>query len=165
MNKTEFLANPDVAGFIDWLSKDLPSRTFQLDISSSRFVPSGLKAKVSGVENVLNHYCWSTYWIDTRSNAKVHSSDWKSTKKSLSDLSQWLNDAVSSGDQKQTHDAALAVLKWGGVSGASRLIGQLYESNDLVNYLKSTNKLLAVNGAESQKISDINAKNIIKFDS
>ncbi len=165
MNKAEFLASPDVVNFIDWLSTDLSSRTFHLDISSSRFVPSGLKTTVTGVENILSNYRWHTYWLDTRTNEKIASSDWDSTKKSLSRLSKWLNDAVNSGDQKQTFDASLAVLKWGGVSGASRLMRQLYENNKLIAYLKTVKDLLAVNSDASQSLTSITSKNILKFDS
>lgn len=121
--------------------------------------------QVRGIENILSHYCWNTYWDDTRSNQRVYSSDWKSTKKSLAMLSQWLQKSTNSNDQKNTYDATLAVLKWGGVSGASRLMKQLFESKKLVDYLQSTDRLLAVNGAASQKISDITEKTIIKFDS
>jgi hypothetical protein len=60
MNKTEFLNIPDVANFVDWLSNDLSSRTFHLDIASSRFVPAGLKTTVTGVENILTNYRWMT---------------------------------------------------------------------------------------------------------
>ena len=165
MNKAEFLASPDVVNFIEWLSTDLTSRTFHLDISSSRFVPSGLKTTVTGVENILGNYRWHTYWLDTRTNEKIASSDWDSTKKSLSRLSKWLNDAVNSGDQKQTFDASLAVLKWGGVSGASRLMRQLYENNKLIAYLKTVKDMLAVNSAASQSLTSITSKNILKFDS
>jgi hypothetical protein len=165
MDKKEFLSNPDVTGFVDWLSKDLPSRTFHLNISASRFVPHGLNAQVKGIENVLAHYFWNAYWDDTRSNKRVHSSDWKSTKKSLAMLSQWLQTSINNNDQKSAYEATRAVMKWGGVSGASRLMRQLFESKSLVNYLESTGKLLAVNDVPSQKISDINSENIIKFDS
>lgn len=165
MNKTEFLNTPDVAKFIDWLSTDLPSRAFHLDILSSRFVPSGLKTTVTGIENILTNYRWHTYWLDTRTNEKIASSDWDSTKKSLSRLSKWLNDAVNSGDQKQTFDAARGIMNWGGVSGASNLLKELHKSNRLISYLMSVRQLLAVNGLPTQRISDISSKNILKFDS
>jgi hypothetical protein len=95
----------------------------------------------------------------------VSSGDWNSTKKSLSKLSRWLNDSVESGNEKQTFEATQAILRWGGVSGASKLMRKLYESKKLIKYLNTARKLLAVNGAPSQRISDINNKNILKFDS
>ena len=165
MNKSEFLSSPDVAGFIEWLSEDLPKRSFHLKILRSRFVPAGLNVKETGIQNILKHYCWNTYWIDTRNNKKITSSNWQTTKESLEKLSNWLNCSVNSSDQTETYQATLEVLRWGGVSGASRLMRHLYERGELVSYLKTTRKLLSIDGESSQKISDINADNIIKFDS
>lgn len=69
------------------------------------------------------------------------------------------------GDQKQTFDAARGIMNWGGVSGASNLLKELHKSNRLISYLMSVRQLLAVNGLPTQRISDINSKNILKFDS
>ena len=165
MNKTEFLNIPDVANFVDWLSNDLSSRSFHLDIASSRFVPAGLKTTVTGIDNILTNYRWNTYWDDTRANEKIASSDWESTKKSLSRLSKWLNDAVNAGDQKQTFDATRAVLKWGGVSGARKLLRPLYERGELIRYLQTVKNLIAVDSPIGHSLTSINSQNILKYDS
>jgi hypothetical protein len=59
----------------------------------------------------------------------------------------------------------MAVLQWGGVRSASRLVNELCRTNELVAYLRSVQTLLAVNGPPSQRIEDITAAKIKKFDS
>ena len=165
MNKIDFLKSPDVNGFIQWLANDLGSRTFELDLASSRFVPGGLKTEAKGIEAVLMHYHWKAKWTDTRSGLNVESDSWIKTKDSLGKLSEWLRESVRTGNQEQTLDASIAVLQWGGVSGASKLVKELYKSKELVAYLRTVQALLAVNGPPSQRIEDITAAKIKKFDS
>lgn len=165
MNKAEFLTNPDVADFIAWLSKDLPTRSFNLKFPHSRFVPGGLDARATGIENVLKYYSWNTYWKDARSQSKISSDDWLSTKESLQKLSRWLQDSVAQENEEQTFLAANAVMNWGGVRGASNLLKRLYKNGHLISYLKNVRSLLAVDGPNNQKISDITLNNIEKFDS
>lgn len=165
MNKTDFLKSPDVDGFIRWLATDLGFRTFKLDLASSRFVPGGLKTEAKGIEAVLMHYHWKAKWTDTRSGLNVESDSWIRTKDSLSKLSKWLRESVRTGNQEQTLDASMAVLQWGGVSGASKLVKELCKTRELVAYLRNVQALLAVNGPPSQRTEDITAEKIKKFDS
>jgi hypothetical protein len=165
MNKADFLKSPDVAGFIKWLANDLGSRSFQLKIAPSRFVPGGLNHKAQGIEEVLQHYQWNSKWLDTRSGHKVESANWTETRESLEKLSKWLKDSIRSESQEQSLDASMAVLQWGGVRSASRLVNELCRTNELVAYLRSVQTLLAVNGPPSQRIEDITAAKIKKFDS
>lgn len=62
MNRDDFLKQDDIKGFIDWLAESLPTRSFQLRMAHSRYVPGGLAVKVTGLEAVLRHYVWSTRW-------------------------------------------------------------------------------------------------------
>jgi len=165
MNKTDFLKSLDVNGFIQWLASDLVSRTFKLDLASSRFVPGGLKTEAKGIEAVLIHYRWKAKWTDTRSGLKVESNTWIETKGSLSRLGEWLRESVRAGNQEQALDASIAVLQWGGVSGASKLVKELCKTGELVAYLRTLQALLRVNGPPSQRIEDITAAKIKKFDS
>lgn len=165
MNKMEFLQNPDVHGFIQWLASDLISRTFQLDLARSRFVPGGLRENVEGVEEVLKHYRWHARWSDTRSGQDVKSANWIETKGSLSKLRGWLTESVQSANQEQTLAASKAVLQWGGVRGAREFLDELCRAKKLVAHLRTVQALLAVNGPPTQRIEDVTAAKIKKFDS
>lgn len=162
-NRNEFLDNPDVSGFINWLGEDLVRREFKLIFSPSRFVPGGLNVMTAGIESVLAHYRWQSSWVDSRNNQQITSCDWNSTKASLATLSQWLNNSIDDKDERKTYEATIAVLNWGGVSGASGLLHRLYENGQLVQYLKKTRDILSVNG--DNRVEDITSKNIFKFDS
>jgi len=165
MNKEDFLSNPDVHGFIQWLAIYFDSGTFRLKILPSRFVPGGLIAEAHGIEEVLKYYCWKAKWTDSRSGQEVESATWLETKVSLGKLSQWLQESVKAEDEGQAYAASRAVLQWGGVSGASKLLKKLCGTKELVAYLLRVQRLLAVNGPPTQKIQDITAVQIKKFDS
>ncbi|BAP43398.1 putative uncharacterized protein [Pseudomonas sp. StFLB209] len=75
MKRDEFLAQPEVEAFIEWLAANLPVLTFKLRFKSSKFVPGGLTVDVQGIEQVLEHYRWKASWRDSHQSA-VDSETW-----------------------------------------------------------------------------------------
>lgn len=106
MNKQEFLANQDVEEFLVWLARELPRLKIRLDIKRSRFVPSGLKVDVTGLESVLAHYTWKSHGMAT--------GDWTETRARLAALAHMLRDAVHRDSNPDALDACRDILKWGG---------------------------------------------------
>ena len=165
MNREEFLGQPDIHAFISWLSTDVCTRVFTLSIKPSRFVPEGLSVRVEGIEDLVSNYLWKSRWLDTRTNSYINSGNWETTKVSLKRLREWLKESVTNSDQSQALAASKAVLEWGGVRNAKLFVEELAKKGELTNYLKSVRDLLSTNRSPSQKISDIDATNILKFDS
>ncbi|WP_308920993.1 hypothetical protein [Janthinobacterium sp. J1-1] len=133
MNRDDFLKQDDIKGFIDWLAESLPTRSFQLRMAHSRYVPGGLAVKVTGLEAVLRHYVWSTRWKDAR-GVTVKSATWAETRTSLSKLRAWLKSAMAQRNEDQMLAACLAVLRWGGVKGAIPFLKDLHAQGRLVAY-------------------------------
>lgn len=126
MNKTDFLAHPDVINFIEWLANpsdgDAPASRpdpaeekdpfslltlpICLNIRKSRFAPAAIKVCVNGLEGVLRYYIW-------KSSGMVKG-DWTETKTRLTALSSALVGAVKSGNNATTLDACRDILVWGG---------------------------------------------------
>lgn len=161
MQPKQFLAQPEVAYFIDWLVTNLPLLTFNLNFKASKHVPGGLRATVHGFENVLPHYHWGASWTDQH-GVTSNSSDWSSTKVSLSKLRSELNGALSASSNPQVLAACIQVLRWGGVRGAIPFLKRLAATGDLVTYLRATQPLMALNSTIS--VSDLDATSIQRFD-
>lgn len=106
MNKQAFLANQDVEDFLAWLSRELPRLKIRLDIKRSRFVPSGLKVNVTGLESVLAHYTWKSHGMAT--------GDWDEASARLTALAHALRDAVRQDSDPDALDACRDILQWGG---------------------------------------------------
>lgn len=113
MTRTQFLAQPEVGAFLNWLAANLPTLTFTLRFKSSKFVPGGLMADVQGIEQVLEHYRWKATWQDAN-QSPVDSQTWADTQRSLGQLREWLTSAVNQGDETQALQACLQILRWGG---------------------------------------------------
>jgi len=163
MNKAQFLALNEVQLFIEWQTLYLAQLDINLRIKRSRFTPNAINTQVTGIENVLTHYMWKTSWTDWQTKQTIESGDWLSTKKSLDLLSLRLREAVGSGDEQNALKACLAVLQWGGVSGAVAFLQRKARHNQLVNYLKQTQALLTLNG--EQHLEQLNATSIERYDS
>jgi hypothetical protein len=164
LSKEEFLAHPHIEGFVDWLGSVLPSKVFSLKFPSSRFVPDGINKDVTGIEEVLKHYKWSSSWFFSPNSERVESTDWISTKHSLQKLAEWLKISLSSGDDHNTYLASIEVLNWGGVRGASKLMRELKENGEILSYLNETKILLAIDGDSRRKLSDVRPEDIKKYD-
>lgn len=162
MNRQEFLAQPEVNNFIDWLIKNLPGMVFKLKVLPSKFVPAGLDVEVVGIEAVLTHYTWHTQWNDKKNGQIINSGDWSSTRESLLQLRTLLNTALDSGDETQALEACLAVLQWGGVRGAIPFLKRLEAEGRLISYLGDLIPLMTLNGQQS--LEQLNDNSVLRFD-
>lgn len=161
MKREEFLSQPEVESFIEWLVMNLPKLTFRLQFKPSRFVPAGLMVDVAGFENVIEHYRWKATWQDTN-QCSVSSQTWAETKCSLGTLREWLADAVSSGDEQQALKACLEILRWGGVRGAIPFLHRKAEIGALCSYLQKMAERMALDG--SNDLNDLNRDSVERFD-
>lgn len=161
MKREQFLAQPEVESFVAWLVVNLPKLAFKLNFKSSKFVPGGLVVEVHGFEHVIEHYCWKASWEDTNQNV-VESASWSETQRSLGRLRKWLSSAVKTGDEQQTLQACLQILRWGGVRGAIPFLHRLAAKGELVRYLQKMAGLMSLNGTSA--LSDLDSSSVERFD-
>jgi hypothetical protein len=162
MDRNKFLQG-DVAAFVEWLAMCLPTLEVRLRFARSQFVPEGIDAAASGIEDVLAHYHWRACWKDSRTGETVESGDWVSTRASLERLSAWLRESVARGDELSAAKAARGVLRWGGVRGAIPFIEAAVRRNALCAYLNELAPLLALDG--QQTLDALHRGNVQRFDS
>lgn len=162
MQRDEFLNQPDVTAFIDWLVNELPKMKFNLQMPSSRFVPGGLNVEVRGIDDVLPHYAWQASWTNPADGKGIKSRDWGTTRQSLQQLRAAFCSALESGNENAVYKLCLAVLEWGGVRGAIPFLTSLRSQNALISYLQGMIPRLTLNG--SQRLSELNAAAVPRFD-
>lgn len=143
MNKEEFLANQHVEDFLVWLARELPRLKICLDIKRSRFVPSALKAEVTGLGSILTHYTWKSHGMAT--------GDWAETRARLGALAHALRDAVRSGSDPDALVACRDILQWGGNRdwnrGAYPLLLAKANAGSLCHYIRDTGAVFALGTA------------------
>lgn len=141
MNRTEFLQQPEVAGFTDWLAATLPQRQIRLDIRSSTYVPKGLNATTCFADLVPDHYRWRATGLTT--------GDWAESCAKTDALSAGLRAAVQAGDAAATLAACSDVLDWGGErnprEGARPFLVGL--GNHISQYIAQTHQEMALGTA------------------
>ncbi|MFV3383737.1 MULTISPECIES: hypothetical protein [Pseudomonas] len=162
MDRTTFLAQPDVNGFIEWLQATLGHLQVHLRLRRSKQVRGGLDLQVVGLEQVHAAYRWGAGWQDYQTGKWVASTDWVSTKASLDLLRSRLASALASGCDDATYKACRAVLQWGGVWGAVPFLGELRRKGKLVEYLNACRPLFSLD--TDQKLSDLSERSIQRFD-
>lgn len=163
MERNIFLAQPDVADFIDWLCTRLPTLPLHLQVLQSPYVPTGLNVHVTGLPAVLAHYHWKASWTDA-DGALVPSSDWKSTKASLRRLGTWIKDALHDGDENDALKACVAILRWGGVRGALPFLHRLHAQRRLVAYFKRLAPLMALDRTGLDQLTHLDKALVERFD-
>ena len=143
MNKQAFLADQDVDDFLAWLARELPRLKVRLDIKRSRFVPSGLKVDVTGLESVLAHYTWKSHGMA--------SGNWAEASAHLTNLAHRLRDAVQRDSDLDALDACRDILQWGGNrnwnTGAYPFLSARAAAGVLCQYLKNTGAAFALDTA------------------
>ena len=162
MLKSEYLQQPCVAGFVNWLSKDCDTRTFKLNILRSRYVDTAINAEVSGMEGLLENYNWKSSWIHPINSTEVKSANWNTSQASTGQLAKGLQKAIYEMNEDLCLEWCLCILKWGGVSGAIPFLRTLHSEHQLANYLISIQPLLRLD-AESDDTA-IDTANIKRFD-
>lgn len=151
MNKKEFLDDPDVILFVNWLVRNLPKLPVYLRVKASRFVSKSVEADVVGIEAVLKEYQWKS--------SGMKSGDWVETKQYLDKLAKSLRNAVAANDQVATLRACKDTLTWGGnrnwATGAYPFLnGTAPDSpSDLCQYLRSTGEAFELTTADSGTIA------------
>ena len=161
MNKNEFLNQSDIQSFVLWLIENLPNFKYKLSFKSSRFTPNGLNVDVSGFENVLQHYYWKTSWVN-ENGENIVSGDWETTKKSHKLLKKRIFSAIKNNNSLDTRDACLAILNWGGVSGAVPFLHRMEKNNQVIPYLESMKNKL--NPSENINLEGLNENTVQRFD-
>lgn len=144
MNKQAFLADQDVEDFLVWLARELPRLKIRLDIKRSRFVPSGLKVAVTGLESVLAHYTWKSHGMA--------SGNWAAASAHLTNLAHRLRDAVKRDSDPDALDACRDILQWGGNrnwnTGAYPFLSAMAAAGVLCRYLRDTGAAFALETAD-----------------
>ncbi|MBF0675266.1 hypothetical protein [Pseudomonas sp.] len=149
MQRGEFLAQQEVAAFIDWLIESLPTLKVELSLKSSKFVPGGLHVRTEGFEQLLQHYRWGV--------------DWQETREILRQLRTRLHDSVEQGNNTQAFQASCDVLRWGGLRSPIPFLKGLEKRGELAAHLQDMVNLL--NSGNDARLSKLNAASIVRFDS
>lgn len=161
MNKSDFLEKNDVKCFVDWLSNKISHVPLNISIKRSKFVPNGLDYSTNRLEVICEKYQWNASWTN-RFGHPESSSDWQTTKQSLSNLRGWLNQAVNNNDDNDLYNAACAVLDWGGVRSAKLFLEGLRNKNRLVTYLSAMRQAMTL---ETACLDVLNPDLVLRFDS
>lgn len=144
MNKQAFLADQDVEEFLVWLARELPRLMIRLDIKRSRFVPSGLKIDVTGLESVLPHYTWKSHGMT--------SGNWAEANARLVTLARALRDAVRRDSNPDALDACREILRWGGNRNWDRgtypFLSARAAAGVLCRYIRDTGAAFALETAD-----------------
>ena len=160
MNKQQYLANADVAAFVDWFIDFFPQLTIRLKVKSSQFVPNGINKIMYGGHTLINDYLWKTSWSDATSRQVIQSGDWLSTKSSISKLKSSLVNAKNDTDLLQ---ACYGVLEWGGERnpnyGARPFLTKKAKQQQLVTYLQECKKRLNLQQANLNHLNSIENMN------
>jgi len=174
MNRRDFLLDQDVAGFISWASTYLLEIIVDFDISkkgtgttkgagtTKGSAGPGLQTKVIGFNAVTSAYHWRGEWKNK--DGSVISSDWASSRESLSQLSKWLKEEVASGSDVRALDACDAVLSWGGDragpnKGARPFLKSKADNGELTKYLSEATLLFSLDTADISKLGYIEQMN------
>ncbi len=162
MFKREYLQQPEVAGFVDWLAVDCNTRPFALNILRSPYVETAVNADVTGVEGLLENYHWKSSWDHPVSGAKIRSADWNSTQTIIGQLADGARNAMHAQNEDQCLQWCLCILKWGGVRGAIPFLRSLHSTQQLATYLNSIQPLLRLDTDSDD--AAITSTNIKRFD-
>ncbi|MDC3362772.1 hypothetical protein OAW29_00230 [Planktomarina temperata] len=158
MKKDEFLAEKSVSDFTWFLAETLPNLRVNLNIRKSAKVPGGVNTSVFGLPEVLNEYRWNSGYV-AASGTKIVSSDWRSTKHLLTELSLSLKLSCASGNDDEAQRVATQILQWGGDRnkkvGATIDIQNLVLSNQLTSYLNKTKVIFAGQTLEAEMLSQV----------
>lgn len=130
-DRAQFLADSDVAAFVGWLGPMLLKLPVTLKIKRSKFVPGGIDAVHTGLDQVLAAYRWKTSLSET--------GNWDDTVKLLRGLSKKLKDAKT---DDEAFSVCLDILAFGGNRndevGARPFLEERKQAGGLKNYLEAT---------------------------
>ena len=143
MDQNAFRSNPDVLQFTQWLAERHQSLSVTMAIKSTRFVPGGISANLTGLNAVLPYYRWRT--------AGTGTGDWRETQQRLQTLRQALQTAIESANDDQVFGACREIVVWGGDRnprvGALPFLAQLRTGGKLTTYLERARRDFALDSA------------------
>jgi hypothetical protein len=142
VNYAQFSKDPDVLAFVSWFCNNHSQLKIYLKIKSTRFVPGGTQANITGFANVLDQYRWKSKGMTN--------GDWQETISVLGTLSMELMSAVDAENVSGTREAIRKVLIWGGNRnwkvGAWPFIRNMSDEA-LVRYLQRTRSIFHLRSA------------------
>lgn len=140
MNQVNFLKDPSVCDFIEWITMQGPYLPIHLKVQKSRFVPVTINKTFTGIQNTVSHYSWKSMGMTK--------GDWKECSEFLTGLSRSLKEALAAGSNADTLKACKDILAWGGNRSWKRGAWPFLNSKpDLVGYLTSCKSVLALSSA------------------
>lgn len=145
MNRSQFLADPDVIAFINWLALRLPTLPVRLSVPfHPRYVPvkGGVSANLIGVDAVTTAYMWRA--------TGMTNGDWPTTQTHCSALAQMIRTAVVNGDPVATLQSAWKIIEWGGgnqSTGAFVFLDRMQAR--VVPYLRTTESVFRLATADT----------------
>lgn len=143
MDQNAFRSCPDVLQFTQWLAERHQSFSVTLAIKSTRFVPGGISADVTGLNAILRYYRWRTAGTDT--------GDWRETQQRLQTLRHAVQNAIESANDDQVFEACREIFVWGGDRnprvGALPYLAQLRTDEKLTTYLEQARCAFALDSA------------------
>lgn len=154
MNRTTFVSSPQVIAFTDWLAACSDTLSIDLDIKSTRFVPGGIRTKLTGFNTLLQNYRWLA-------KASV-TGEWDETRQRLRGLSDTLKQAIAAGNDDAVLAACKDILDWGGDRnfrvGAVPYLTELSRQNSLAHYLETSCRAFSLESAVVEERSPQAAK-------
>ncbi|EPV8691058.1 hypothetical protein ACWAUP_004773 [Pseudomonas aeruginosa] len=149
LNREDYLSQHNTAGFTAWLAAKLPTLPVHLKLRRSQFVPQAIDVRLTGIEQVRDHYQWK--------------GTWPVVQRQLSTLRADLQAAVSSGDDDTAYLASVAILDWGNVPKSASFLDTLRRDRKLVPYLTTRARLLSPVG--TQHLTELTKAVFFKFNS
>lgn len=149
LDRASFLAQPDILAFTRWLTETLPSLPVHLKVRRSQFVHQAIDVRLTGIEQVRDHYHWK--------------GTWPIVQRQLFTLRTDLQGAVQAGDDDAAYLASTAILDWGNVPRSSSFLEALRRQRQLVPYLTARANLLSPTGP--QRLTDLTRAIFYKFNS
>ena len=134
--REDFLKDPQVCEFADWLATYLPLFPVRMEVPPSPYVPEGLSVDCTFGTLIPEHYRWRLTGMAV--------GDWWETVLRLRTLSSALRNSVSRANVPETHEACEAIAEWAadrnGRVGATAFLQSL--GNDLPAYLERTGRAI-----------------------
>jgi hypothetical protein len=159
VTRAQFLADPEVHDFIEWLARTAPTIIVDLAIPPSPKVARGVRASAIGVEAVVRKYKWAARWRLV-SSPWVRSRNWHSTRKSLALLRSELQAAIAAGACTRVLAVCDEILRWGGDRSPTRGARPfLHGLANPVTYLTNAGKQLDLQHANLLRLGFIGKMN------
>jgi hypothetical protein len=152
MDRTTYLQQDDIRGFVTWLVTNLPTMPIHLKFSKSKnYVPGGLDKIVTGIQGAQACYQWA--------------GDWETVSAKIKGFREAIRLSALASDEAATYKVCRDILKWGGVDNASSIsfLDARKSKKDLTAYLLRVEPLLALD--TSNRLSDITEEKVLAYNS